>query len=74
MGWSIPILRVAGIQLRIHITFLLLIAWIAFAYYTPGRLVRSGRRGLVHSVVVRMRGVARVRARFGGESFRNQHA
>jgi Zn-dependent protease/CBS domain-containing protein len=33
MGWSIPILRVAGIQLRIHITFLLLIAWIAFAYY-----------------------------------------
>jgi Zn-dependent protease/CBS domain-containing protein len=36
MGWSIPILRVAGIQLRIHITFLLLIAWIAFAYYSQG--------------------------------------
>ena len=36
MGWSIPILRVAGIQLRIHITFLLLIAWIAFAYYAQG--------------------------------------
>src|SRR5215203_2837410 len=36
MGWSIPILRVAGIQLRIHITFLLLIAWIAFAYYSEG--------------------------------------
>src|ERR1043166_2121999 len=36
MGWSIPILHVAGIQLRIHITFLLLIAWIAFAYYTQG--------------------------------------
>src|SRR3989442_11647780 len=36
MGWSIPILRVAGIQLRIHITFLLLIAWIGFAYYTQG--------------------------------------
>ena len=36
MGWSIPILRVAGIQLRIHITFLLLIAWIAFAYYGQG--------------------------------------
>ena len=29
MSWSIPILRVAGIQLRIHITFLLLIAWVA---------------------------------------------
>src|SRR5580765_5662984 len=36
MGWSIPILRVAGIQLRLHITFLLLIAWIAFAYYSQG--------------------------------------
>lgn len=29
MSWSIPILRVAGIQLRIHITFLLLILWVA---------------------------------------------
>ena len=36
MGWSIPILRFAGIQLRIHITFLLLIGWIAFAYYAQG--------------------------------------
>src|SRR5947209_12288145 len=36
MGWSIPILRVAGIQLRIHITFLLLIGWVAFAYYAQG--------------------------------------
>src|ERR1700751_4366524 len=36
MGWSIPILRVAGIQLRIHITFVLLIVWIAFAYYSQG--------------------------------------
>lgn len=29
MSWSIPIVRIAGIQLRIHITFLLLIVWIA---------------------------------------------
>src|SRR5438876_1209345 len=29
MSWSIPILRIAGIQLRIHITFLLLIGWLA---------------------------------------------
>jgi Zn-dependent protease len=27
---------VAGIQLRIHITFLLLIGWVAFAYYSQG--------------------------------------
>lgn len=31
MGWSIPILRVAGIQLRIHVTFLLLIVWVALS-------------------------------------------
>src|SRR5437870_10644474 len=36
MSWSLPIFRVAGIQLRIHITFLLLIVWLAFGYYTQG--------------------------------------
>jgi len=36
MSWSLPIFRVAGIQLRIHITFLLLIAWLAFGYYAEG--------------------------------------
>src|ERR1041385_1968588 len=29
MSWSIPIVRIAGIQLRIHVTFLLLIVWLA---------------------------------------------
>jgi Zn-dependent protease/CBS domain-containing protein len=36
MGWSLPIFRIAGIQLRIHLTFLLLIAWLAFGYYAEG--------------------------------------
>src|ERR1700745_196512 len=36
MSWSLPIFRIAGIQLRIHITFLLLIAWLAFSYYAQG--------------------------------------
>jgi Zn-dependent protease len=36
MGWSLPIFRIAGIQLRIHVTFLLLIAWLAFGYYSEG--------------------------------------
>ena len=36
MSWSIPILRIAGIQLRIHITFLLLIGWLGLAYYRTG--------------------------------------
>jgi len=29
MSWSIPIIRIAGIQLRIHVTFVLLIVWLA---------------------------------------------
>src|SRR2546421_7245510 len=29
MSWSIPIVRIAGIQLRIHVTFLLLLGWLA---------------------------------------------
>jgi Zn-dependent protease/CBS domain-containing protein len=37
MGWSIPIFRIAGIQLRIHLTFLLLIAWLAFGYFATAR-------------------------------------
>ncbi|PYL30624.1 MAG: site-2 protease family protein [Verrucomicrobia bacterium] len=36
MSWSLPIIRIAGIQLRIHITFLLLIGWLAFGYYAQG--------------------------------------
>src|SRR2546430_6024568 len=36
MSWSVPIIRIAGIQLRIHITFLLLIAWLGLGYYAQG--------------------------------------
>src|SRR5881409_3916958 len=44
MGWSLPIFRVAGIQLRIHITFLLLIAWLAFGYYAEGGSAAAASR------------------------------
>src|SRR5437667_429471 len=44
MSWSLPIFRIAGMQLRIHITFLLLIAWLAFGYYAQGgSAVAAGR-------------------------------
>src|SRR5213082_2146053 len=36
MSWSLPIIRIAGIQLRFHITFLLLIGWLAIGYYSQG--------------------------------------
>lgn len=36
MRWSIRIARVAGTEVKIHITFLLLLAWIGFVYYRQG--------------------------------------
>src|SRR3712207_4233328 len=36
MTWSIPIGIVKGTVIRIHITFLLFLVWIAFAHYSQG--------------------------------------
>ncbi len=36
MRWSIKIARIAGIEVRIHVTFLLFLAWIGFTYYQVG--------------------------------------
>src|SRR2546425_10946448 len=36
MRWSFKIARLAGIEVRIHITFILFLAWIGFTYYKTG--------------------------------------
>src|SRR6195256_4591055 len=36
MKWSIRIARIAGIDLKIHVTFLIFLAWIAMSYYGTG--------------------------------------
>ena len=36
MPWSLTIARVAGSEIRIHVTFLLLLAWIGIAQYSEG--------------------------------------
>ena len=36
MRWSIRIARIAGTEVRIHLTFLLFLAWIGFSYYHVG--------------------------------------
>ena len=36
MRWSVKIARIAGTEVKIHITFLLFLAWIGFAYYQRG--------------------------------------
>lgn len=36
MKWSFRIARVAGIDVKIHVTFFLLLAWFGFSYYQAG--------------------------------------
>jgi stage IV sporulation protein FB len=36
MRWSLRVLRVAGIDVRMHFTFLLFLAWIGYAHYQEG--------------------------------------
>ncbi|HLH55150.1 MAG TPA: site-2 protease family protein [Verrucomicrobiae bacterium] len=36
MKWSVRLVRIAGIDLKIHVTFLMFLAWIAFTYYQQG--------------------------------------
>src|SRR5690606_326031 len=36
LTWSIAIGRIAGSEIRIHLTFLILLAWIAIAQYLQG--------------------------------------
>ncbi len=36
MSWSFPIGRLFGSELRVHVTFFLLLAWIGFAAYSSG--------------------------------------
>lgn len=46
MRWSIKLVRIAGIDVKIHLTFLLLLAWIAIVYYQAG-----GRDAAVEGLV-----------------------
>jgi len=46
MSWSVTIARIAGSEIRIHLTFLIFLAWIAIAEYSAG-----GRTAAVDSVI-----------------------
>ncbi len=45
MGWSITLTRVRGIEIKVHVTFVLILIWAA--YYWGG----DGARGVVFGVV-----------------------
>jgi stage IV sporulation protein FB len=46
MAWSFPIARLFGSEIRIHVTFFLLLAWIAISHYQQG-----GAQAAVEGVV-----------------------
>src|SRR5690348_12070673 len=47
MGWSWRIGRIAGIDIYVHFTFLLLLAWVALAHYLARREVLDALVGLL---------------------------
>ena len=47
MSWSWRIGRIAGIDVYIHFTFLLLLGWVALEYYLPHGDLAEAMRGLV---------------------------
>ena len=71
MRWSWSIGRVAGIPLRVHATFLLLLAWVAFTYYRVNGTAAAAVQGSVFtlalfaSVILHELGHALMARRFG---------
>lgn len=71
MKWSWRIGRLAGIELRVHATFFILLAWLALAYYRQGGSAAAAIGGVVFilalfaSVVLHEFGHALMARRFG---------
>ena len=74
MGWSLRLGRIAGIELRMHVSFFLLLAWIAFGYYVSGGRWGGGSRCQLRPAGVRMCGAARVWTRPRGSAVRHQYS
>ena len=52
MRWSIKIARLAGIDVYMHLTFLLLLAWIGYRYYTPRQSYEDAAWGIVFILTI----------------------
>jgi Zn-dependent protease/CBS domain-containing protein len=49
MSWSIPLFKVKGIQIKVHLTFVLILIWAAYRW---GVSLRLGPTGAVYGMVV----------------------
>ena len=52
MKWSTKVGKLAGIDVYIHFTFFLLLAWIAFIYYNQGQSLSAALAGVMFILVV----------------------
>jgi Zn-dependent protease/predicted transcriptional regulator len=46
MKWSLKIARIAGIDVKIHLTFLILVAYVGFSYYQPRHSIEEALAGI----------------------------
>jgi Zn-dependent protease/CBS domain-containing protein len=52
MRWSLKIARIAGIDVYMHLTFLLLLGWIGYMYYAPRQSVEDAVWGIVFILTI----------------------
>jgi Zn-dependent protease len=52
MKWSTKIAKLAGIDIYIHFTFFLLLAWIALVYYNQGQSLAAASAGVAFILVI----------------------
>ena len=52
MRWSIKIARIAGIDVYMHLTFLILLGWIAISYYLPNHSIDAAIQGVLFILAV----------------------
>ena len=58
MSWSVTIGRIAGTEVRLHITFILFLAWIFGVNWAAGGAELGLVQPRLHGVAVRLRGGA----------------
>ena len=48
MGWSIKLFRLRGIDVKVHVTFVLILLWAAYSW---GSAVGAGVEGAIYGIV-----------------------
>ncbi len=70
MSWSLPLLRVRGIDIKVHLSFFVILVWAAFSW---GSGMGAGLEGAVYGIVVTLLLFACVTLHELGHAFAAQH-